>query len=337
LVKEESGVKTFYVYGLGLLGEEKEGEYRSYHFDFRGSTVAITDRTGKVVERFQYGPYGELLKGEAAVTPFLFNGKYGVMSDGNGLYYMRARFYSAVIKRFVNQDILLGNITEGQTLNRFAFVTGQPVSLVDPFGLEKSCGQCATTDCLLYGGNLCTDKEAGRTFWKIALQGTPLLGLLKGDLSIAKLLLLHSLQDNPSDLSFSGGSQLVNKIMNDKNYQELVNSLISQAQQQGRNQCYSGFDPNQPIQFIEGDLFFGLGKAFIEINGRQIDGKWFLDIQLKDTYNFEHNPSCEYHSSNSSHYYGPACLLNEMATNDYAFGIINSYQIYVSFSQELSK
>jgi len=63
------GVKTFYVYGLGLIGEEKDGEYRSYHFDFRGSTVAITDQTGKVVERFQYGPYGELLKGEAAVTP----------------------------------------------------------------------------------------------------------------------------------------------------------------------------------------------------------------------------------------------------------------------------
>ncbi len=136
LVKEENGVKTFYVYGLGLLGEEKDGEYRSYHFDYRGSTVALSDKTGKVVQRFQYGPYGELLKGEASVTPFLFNGKFGVMTDDNGLYYMRARFYSAEMKRFVNQDLLLGNITEGQTLNRFAFVTGQPVSLVDPFGLD---------------------------------------------------------------------------------------------------------------------------------------------------------------------------------------------------------
>jgi len=135
LVKEENGVKTFYVYGLGLIGEEKDGEYRAYHFDFRGSTVALSDNIGKVVDRFQYGPYGELLKGEASVTPFLFNGKYGVMTEGNGLYYMRARFYSAVIKRFVNMDVLLGSVEEGQTLNRFAFVTGRPVSLVDPFGL----------------------------------------------------------------------------------------------------------------------------------------------------------------------------------------------------------
>jgi len=57
------------------------------------------------------------------------------MSDDNGLYYMRARYYSPAMKRFVNQDLLLGNITEGPTLNRFAFVTGRPVSLVDPFGL----------------------------------------------------------------------------------------------------------------------------------------------------------------------------------------------------------
>jgi RHS repeat-associated protein len=133
---EENGVKTFYVYGLGLIGDETDGEYRAYHFDFRGSTVALTNQTGKVVERFQYGPYGELVKGDTAVTPFLFNGKYGVMSDGNGLYYMRARFYSAAIKRFVNQDVLLGNLAEGQTLNRFAFVTGRPVNWVDPFGFD---------------------------------------------------------------------------------------------------------------------------------------------------------------------------------------------------------
>jgi RHS repeat-associated protein len=143
LVKEEDGTKTFYVYGLGLLGDEREGEYRTYHFDFRGSTVALTDARGQVTQRFQYGPYGELVKEDSAVTPFLFNGRYGVMTDGNGLYYMRARFYSPEIKRFVNQDVLWGSVGEGQTLNRYAFVTGQPVSLVDPFGLEAE---------ILFGG-----------------------------------------------------------------------------------------------------------------------------------------------------------------------------------------
>jgi RHS repeat-associated protein len=146
LVKEENGKKTFYVYGLGLLGEERAGEYLVYHFDFRGSTVALSNNAGKVVERFQYGPYGELVKGEVSVTPFLFNGKYGVMTEGNGLYYMRARFYSAAMKRFVNMDVLVGSMSEGQTLNRYAFVTGEPISSVDPFGLRTAVVVNGPTD-----------------------------------------------------------------------------------------------------------------------------------------------------------------------------------------------
>ncbi len=140
LVKTEaSGTQTYYVYGLGLIGQEQDGEYLSYHFDYRGSTKALTDKTGQVTERFQYSPYGLLVSGDASTTPFLFNGMYGVMTDSNGLYYMRARFYSPEMRRFVNQDVLLGNIFDGQTLNRYAYVTGQPVSFVDPFGLSK-CG-----------------------------------------------------------------------------------------------------------------------------------------------------------------------------------------------------
>jgi RHS repeat-associated protein len=58
------------------------------------------------------------------------------MTNANDLYYMRARFYSPDLRRFINQDILLGNVADGQSLNRFAFVTGNPVSFVDPFGLS---------------------------------------------------------------------------------------------------------------------------------------------------------------------------------------------------------
>ncbi|RKZ81586.1 MAG: hypothetical protein DRR19_22020 [Candidatus Parabeggiatoa sp. nov. 1] len=139
LVKTKvDGTQTYYVYGLGLIGQEQNGEYLAYHFDFRGSTVALTDETAQVTERFEYSPYGVLVSGEAETTPFLFNGMYGVMTDASGLYYMRARYYNPEIRRFVNQDILLGSVSEGQTLNRYAYVTGQPVSLVDPFGLAPS-------------------------------------------------------------------------------------------------------------------------------------------------------------------------------------------------------
>ena len=66
---------------------------------------------------------------------FLYNGQAGVETDGNGLYYMRARYYNTDIKRFMNRDILNGTIDNGQSLNKYSCVQGNPVSLTDPFGL----------------------------------------------------------------------------------------------------------------------------------------------------------------------------------------------------------
>ena len=57
------------------------------------------------------------------------------MTDGNGLLYMRARYYSPELKRFINADVLQGKIGDSDTLNRYAYVEGNPVSMVDPFGL----------------------------------------------------------------------------------------------------------------------------------------------------------------------------------------------------------
>ncbi len=53
---------------------------------------------------------------------------------------MRARYYNPDIKRFINQDIKVEDITNSQSLNRYAYCEGNPVSMVDPFGL---CGENA--------------------------------------------------------------------------------------------------------------------------------------------------------------------------------------------------
>ncbi len=133
------GQQTYYVYGLGLIGQETNGDYQAYHFDLRGSTVALSDESGNVVDRFQYSPYAGLMSHSPIMvdTPFLYNGRDGVMTDDTGLYYMRARYYNPEIRRFVNQDVLLGDIAEGQTLNRYAYVTGQVISFIDPEGYGK--------------------------------------------------------------------------------------------------------------------------------------------------------------------------------------------------------
>ena len=147
LVKTTDGVVTKYVYGLGLIGEETSGSFKTYHFDYRGSTTAITDINGNVTDTFTYDTYGNLIsRTGTSVVIFLYNGRDGVVTDDNGLIYMRARYYSPELRRFINADIIAGEISNAVTLNRYAYANGNPVSNIDPFGLSAERGSVAASE-----------------------------------------------------------------------------------------------------------------------------------------------------------------------------------------------
>ena len=137
LMKTTNGAVTKYVYGRGLIGEETNNSFKTYHFDCRGSTIAITDARGTITDTFAYDTYGKLIcRTGVSKVIFCYNGRDGVVTDENGLVYMRARYYSPDMRRFINADIVAGAITNAVTLNRFAYANGNPVSFVDPFGLS---------------------------------------------------------------------------------------------------------------------------------------------------------------------------------------------------------
>ena len=48
---------------------------------------------------------------------------------------MRSRYYNVDIKRFINQDVVVGTITNSQSLNQYSYCQGNPVNQFDPFGL----------------------------------------------------------------------------------------------------------------------------------------------------------------------------------------------------------
>ena len=130
--------ERLYIYGNGLVSEVEDNNTIYHHYNHLGSTTKLTDKTGKVIQTYSYGPYGELLSGDKSYTDYLYNGIAGVITEDNGLYYMRQRYYNPEIKRFINQDIITGSITNPKSLNRYAYVQGNPVSYVDPFGLSPS-------------------------------------------------------------------------------------------------------------------------------------------------------------------------------------------------------
>jgi RHS repeat-associated protein len=136
LMRIKNGVTNYYVYGAGLLYQVTESATATntltYHFDYRGSTIALSSDNGIVTDRIEYSAYGlTTYRAGTNDTPFLFNGKYGVQTDPNGLLYMRARFYNPYLCRFTSGDP--SGFSGG--LNFYTYANGNPVSYLDPFGL----------------------------------------------------------------------------------------------------------------------------------------------------------------------------------------------------------
>jgi RHS repeat-associated protein len=112
----------------------------------------MTDDNGNVTDRIEYSAYGSTTyRAGNTDTPFLFNGRYGVMTDPNGLLYMRARYYNPYLCRFINPDP--SGFKGG--LNFYAFANGNPVSYLDPFGLG-AVGENQSTSWLSTGWNAVT-------------------------------------------------------------------------------------------------------------------------------------------------------------------------------------
>jgi len=104
-----------------------------YHFDGLGSTIAMTNAAGTIVNKYAYDEYGNVLNQvEAVSNPFKYVGRYGVMHDDTGLLYMRARFYDPEVGRFLSKDPVG---LWGGDVNLYRYALSNPVNWMDPWGL----------------------------------------------------------------------------------------------------------------------------------------------------------------------------------------------------------
>ncbi len=113
-----------------------------FHKDERGNIIAISNNTGIILERYKYKVYGEHKVLDAnfnpvttkAISPFLWGGS--LYEPETDLYWMRNRYYSKEMKRFINVDPL-GIWGDANNLgNGFAYVAGMVVEASDPTGLR---------------------------------------------------------------------------------------------------------------------------------------------------------------------------------------------------------
>lgn len=80
---------------------------RSFLSDNLGNTLGLTDSAGTIQTQYSYEPFGSVTTtGAASSNSYQYTGRE---NDSTGLFYSRARYYSAKMQRFIAQDPITMN------------------------------------------------------------------------------------------------------------------------------------------------------------------------------------------------------------------------------------
>jgi RHS repeat-associated protein len=99
--------------------------------DHLGSSNAVVDSTGALVNREEYAPYGETTFGSYAKKRYRYTSKE--RDEESGLSHHGIRLYSPWLARWISPD----PSGAGDGPNLYSYVRGNPLRFVDPSGLER--------------------------------------------------------------------------------------------------------------------------------------------------------------------------------------------------------
>lgn len=131
-------VTAWYIHGPSLCYKvDATNGLICYHSDAIGNIIALTSGNTNLVAQYAYTPYGRSLGSTNYAlqfsNPFNFAGSQGVMEEIPGLYFMRARYYSAEAGVFLSTDPVK-TIGAGWTPAFYNYANGNPYSFSDPKG-----------------------------------------------------------------------------------------------------------------------------------------------------------------------------------------------------------
>ena len=113
----------------------KEDLIYFYHKDHLGSSNAILDSVGNILQWIEYLPYGEVMVDEQHsadyTTPYKFNGKE--LDEETGLLYYGARFFDPKRVLWYSTDALQEKYP---WVSSYSYTLGNPVRMIDLFGDE---------------------------------------------------------------------------------------------------------------------------------------------------------------------------------------------------------
>jgi len=113
-------------------------------------------------------------------------------------------------------------------------------------------------------------------FWQTVIE----VGRTGFDYKISAMLLQHSLEKNPKDLTFTNGI-IVDTIKNDTDFKMIIRNAIKE---QDRDD--TSFSITKKAVFNNNDLYYSIHGATITIKGDKVNDKWNLKILVEDKYDY---------------------------------------------------
>ncbi len=106
-----------------------------YSGDYLGSSNVLTDRSGNLVQHYEYSTFGQTSY-QNNTSAFPVSNRYTgqISDDETGLYYYGARYYDAQLGRFIQPDTEVQAPDNPQTLNRYSYCGNNPLNCIDPSG-----------------------------------------------------------------------------------------------------------------------------------------------------------------------------------------------------------
>lgn len=160
-VGKEKGTKIFYIYGLSRLNQMSSKGSHSYLYDYPDrNIIALVDGRECLCNRYDYEAFG-LLKNSHSTIPNNFTYAGEVYEEETGLIFLRNRYYDPEMGRFISADPSLGELTNPQSFNPYAYAGNNPVNFIDPLGLRSA------RFCVYPAGTVtkCGKSLTGHGFW----------------------------------------------------------------------------------------------------------------------------------------------------------------------------
>ncbi|HKW76357.1 MAG TPA: RHS repeat-associated core domain-containing protein, partial [Terriglobales bacterium] len=142
---------TEYIYARGKRLATIAAGATTYHYWDHTSIRSSADSAGSVVRTYGHYPFGETWYETGTPDKWKFT-TYERDAE-SGLDYAMARFHSSRMGRFMSLDPWPAVSHNPQSWNRYAYAQNNPISLVDPSGMDECDDEDASEGCVSGGGS----------------------------------------------------------------------------------------------------------------------------------------------------------------------------------------